>query len=341
MLDDAQFVSNIDHGNALGLVAAQATQLRQHFDIKLNLPEIKSIGLVGMGGSALAGEFIRNWLGDQLKVPFVIIRDYHLPAFVNENTLLFVSSHSGNTEETLSAYEEAKARAAQLVVITAGGKLLEDAKAAKLPVLEIPGGSQPRLSVYFMVKAMVTALEKAGLANNTSVELEKVATWLESKVGAWAQSVPTYENPAKQLAEKLLGESVVIYGGPTLAAAAQKWKISINENAKNVAFYYLMSEFNHNEFQGWLNPQNKPFKVIELKSSLDHPQIAKRWDISNRLLSGKMPSPIEVTAEGETKLDQLLWTQVFGDFVGVYLGILNKVDPASVDLIEKLKKELG
>ncbi len=341
MLDDGQFVYSIDRGNALGLVAGQAVQLKQTFNLKLPAGEWGNIVLAGMGGSALAGDFITNWLGDRLKVPFTVVRQAELPAFVDHQSLVFISSYSGNTAETLAAYEQAKSRGAQIVVLSSGGKLLADATAAKLPLALIPPTGQPRLGVMFMAKALTTVLDQVGLTQKTAAELETQADWLATQAAKWAQTVPTHDNLAKQIAEKLLGFPVVVYGGPTLEAAARKWKISLNENAKNVAFYYAMSEFNHNEMQGWLNPTPKHFKVIELQSSLDQPQINKRWEVSNRLMSGKMPSPIEINAFGETKLQQLLWAQMLGDFVGVYLGVLNKVDPSSVDLIENLKSELG
>lgn len=343
MLDEGKFVYSIDRGNALGLVAGQSTQLKQRFNSEIRIPksELRNIVLAGMGGSALAGEFVRHWLGDRLKLPFTIVRGYDLPGFVDANSLVFVSSYSGNTEETLAAYTQAKAKKAKIVVLSAGGKLSEAATSDKLPLIQIPSGIQPRLAALFMVKALAVVFEKAALAKDITSELEQAADWLEGQSAAWVQTVPANDNLAKQVAEKLLGNSAVIYAGATLAAIAQRWKISLNENAKNVAFYYELPEFNHNEMVGWLNPQTKPIKVIQLQSSLDNGRIAKRWEVSNRLLSGKMPSPIEIKAAGKTKLEQMLWAQMLGDFVGVYLGILNKVDPASVDLIEKLKKELS
>lgn len=343
ILDDGHFVYSIDRGNALGLMAGQAKQLNQKYqisDIRYQVSGIRNLVLAGMGGSALAGEFIRNWLSDRLKLPFIICRDYSLPAFVGPDTLAFISSYSGNTEETLAAYEEAKKRSAQVVALSSGGKLSELAKADKLSCYQIPTGLQPRLAALFMVKALASALESAKLAQGISRELENESGWLEGVAARWIQEVPARDNLAKQLAEKLLGNTAVIYAVPTLASVAQRWKISLNENAKNTAFYNILPELNHNEFIGWLNPQTKPIKVIELHSPLDGARIAKRWEVTNRLLSGKMPSPIIVQAEGKTKLQQMLWTQLLGDFVGVYLGILNKSDPTPVDLVEKLKKEL-
>jgi len=151
----------------------------------------------------------------------------------------------------------------------------------------------------------------------------------------------TAENPAKQLAEAFKGHPIVIYGGPTLALPAMKWKIDLNENAKSLAFYNYLPEFNHNEFLGWGHPEKSGLRVVELQSTLDHPQIQKRFTATNRLLAGMMPDPIVVTAQGKTRLEQMLWTVLLGDYASAYLAFLNQVDPTPVPLIEKLKRELA
>ena len=139
----------------------------------------------------------------------------------------------------------------------------------------------------------------------------------------------------------MLGKSTVIYAGPKLAPAAYKWKISFNENAKAIAWWNVYPEFNHNEFLGWTKqPEHKPYTVIDLRSSLEHPQVQKRFEVSSRLLSGVRPEPIVVTAVGETLLDQLLSVIALGDFVSLYQGILAGINPTPVELIEKLKTEL-
>ena len=138
-----------------------------------------------------------------------------------------------------------------------------------------------------------------------------------------------------------MGKSAVVYSGSFLAPAAYKWKISFNENAKNVAWQGILPEFSHNEFIGWSShPVNKPYAIIDLQSSFEHPQIKKRFEVSTRLLSGKRPNPNEVMAEGNSQLEQLLWTVIVGDFTTIYLGLLNGVNPTPVDLVEKMKKEL-
>lgn len=340
-LDDHSLVHKLDEGNALGIIAGQPGQLKQAFDFRLSIFDCHNIVVAGMGGSVLGAEFLRSWLADRLPLPLVVVRDYTLPAFVSEKSLVVISSYSGNTEETLSALETAKASGARIVIISAGGELKQLAQAGEYPFLEVPGGFQPRLAVLFGAKALAVMLEQLGLVGGLVTELEAGADWVTPRLSAWTGETATADNLAKQIAQAVHGFPAVIYGGPTLSMPARKWKIDFNENAKNVAFWYELPEFNHNEFTGWLNPADKHLRVIELQSSLDHPQIAKRYEVSNRLLAGKMPEPIIVSAQGETKLQQMLWTLLLGDFTSAYLAFLNGIDPTPVDLIEKLKQELA
>ncbi|HVE80535.1 MAG TPA: bifunctional phosphoglucose/phosphomannose isomerase [Candidatus Dormibacteraeota bacterium] len=341
MLDDEKYVEQLDRSNALAIIAGQADQLKQRYEYQLPDKEgIQNIVVAGMGGSALAAEFVRSWTSDQLSLPITIVRDYSLPAFVSEDSLVIIYSYSGNTEETLSALESARKAKAKLVLVSSGGKLQELAAKNQYCYIQIPEGIQPRLAVLFGVKALIDLLERLDLLNGSVKELEGQADWARQEVSYFTLSIKTAENTAKQIAEKLVGFTPVIYSGPALAMPALKWKIDINENAKNLAFYNQQPEFSHNEFMGWLNPTDKPFRVVQLTSKLDHPQIKKRFEVTARLLSGKMPAPIAVEAQGETKLQQMLWTMLLGDFVSAYLAFLNGVDPTPVDLIEKLKKEL-
>jgi len=342
MLDQADYIARYDQHDIMGVIASQPNQLRQDYQLDgaAKLTGATSIVFAGMGGSALAAEFIKHWLSDRLPVPFVIVRGYELPAFVGKDTLVIVSSYSGNTEEEMSCLHDALKRGAKLADMSAGGALIKEATASHLPTLEIPDGLQPRLAVLYGVKALAMLLEELGLVQGIVKELEAAATWAEGEIKSWGATTPTAENSAKQLAEALLGHPIVVYGGPTLALPAMKWKIDANENAKNLAFYNYLPEFNHNEFLGWGHPERAGLRVVELQSSLDGPQITKRFEVSNRLLSGMMPEPIIVTAVGATRLEQMVWTILLGDFTMAYLAFLNQVDPTPVPMIEKLKREL-
>lgn len=340
MLDDPKYIARFDRSNGFDMVAGQPQQLRQQYEFKApKMDQINSIVLAGMGGSALAAEFIRSWLSDRLTVPFEIVRGYDLPKHVGKHTLVVVSSYSGNTEETLSCLEQVESTGATVAYMSAGGKLAQAATGKTY--IQIPAGNQPRLAVLYGVKALATLLESLGLAEGLVAELETAAEWLLEEVTHFTPNILEDDNIAKQVAKQLAGSPVVVYGGPTLAMPAMKWKIDINENGKNIAFWNQLPEFNHNEFIGWGNPKDSLLKVVQLQSSLDNERIKKRFEVSNRLLSGTMPAPIIVTAHGQTKLQQMLWSMLLGDFVATYLALLNQVDPIPVDLIEKLKKELG
>src|ERR1019366_3049011 len=176
------------------------------------------------------------------------------------------------------------------------------------------------------------------IGEGKTTELHKAADWLKDQIAAWLPTVPAKYNRAKQIALELVGKSVVVYGGPKLYPAAYKWKISFNENAKHIAWTNQYSEFNHNEMLGWTKqPVDKPYAVVELRSQLEHPRIQKRFEVTQRLLSGLRPEPIVVEAEGQTLLEQLLWTITLGDFTSLYLALLNNLNPTPVELIEKFK----
>jgi len=340
MLDDSQYLARFDRSNTLDFIAGQATQLRQQFEFKTSaIDGLNQIVVCGMGGSALAAEFVRSWLPDKLTVPIEIVRGYDLPAYVSKHSLVIISSYSGNTEETLSCLEQAKKTQAAIMIMASGGTLAESAKA--FPYIQIPSGGQPRLSVFYGVKALAVILEQLKLADGLTAELEAASEWLLEEVNSFISTIPESDNAAKQIAKKLVGHPIVVYAGPTLAMAAMKWKIDINENAKNQAFFNVYPEFNHNEFIGWHNPKDTCLRMVQLHSSLDHDRVKQRFEVSNRLLSGIAPAPVAVEAQGETVLQQMLWTIVLGDFVTAYLACLNQVDPGPVELVEKLKKELG
>lgn len=342
MLDDLKYIHERDAQDALGVAAKQGQQLTHRFEVQApNFGSIENIVLAGMGGSALPGVFLQTWPG--LKVPFEIVRNYNLPKYVNEKTLFMSASYSGNTEETLAGLAEAEQRGARIAVIAAGGQLAEAAKTKNYPLFEMPSGIQPRMSSLYFLAAFVQLLEPIGLIEQgTQAGLQDLSNWLSQQPAAWAADMATKDNQAKQIAQELMGKTVVMYSGPLMWPAANKWKICINENAKNTAWSNQYPEFNHNEFMGWTShPVDKPFAVVEIRSNLEHERIQKRFTVTERLLSGKRPSPLVVTPKGDTLAQQLLWSSMLGDFVSIYLALLNGINPTPVDLIEKFKAALN
>ena len=341
IIDDLKYIHQKDTSDALGIAEKQWQQLEHEFDIPDLKYEVDNIVFTGMGGSALAALLSKTWPG--FTVPFEITRGYHLPAYVSKKTLVVASSYSGNTEETLSALDEAIEAGAHIVCVSAGGKLAEVAKENNLLWVELPLAAQPRFAVLYSFKAFVTILERAGFVKHAAEkEIHQTAQFLKAHLESWSPVHPASKNIAKKLALDIIGLSPVVYGGPLMSPAAYKWKISFNENAKNVAWWNEYPEFNHNEFLGWSShPVDKPYAVIDLRSSFEHERVQKRFDLSAKLLSGRRPAPHTVQAVGDTLLEQLLYTMALGDFVSLYMGLLNGLNPTPVELIEKFKVELS
>lgn len=341
MLDDLKYIHERDAQDALGVVGKQWAQLAQEYGVSVTpKADIHNIVIAGMGGSAWPAFYVQTWPGTN--VPFEISRTYNVPKYVDEHTLFIASSYSGNTEETLSALTDARQRKAQIVVFAAGGQLEAEAKANKDPLFIIPSGTQPRMSSFYFIAAFLELFAPLGLIEKSALDERKIVSdWLKDQIGLWGPEIPTKENPAKQLALEIMGKSAVIYSGPLLAPVANKMKICFNENAKNLAWWNQYPEFNHNEFIGWSShPTDKPFAIIEIRSDLEHARIQKRFEVTERLLSGKRPTPHIVVPEGDSLPKQIFWASMFGDFVSVYLALLNGLNPTPVDLVEKFKKSL-
>lgn len=346
ILDNSNVIAQRDPEGALKIIASQYEQAT--FDAKVwnsehDSREITSVVVTGMGGSALAALIVKVLLVKELSIPFDIIRGYDLPGYVNANTLVIASSYSGNTEETLNAFEQAQKKGAQIGILASGGKLIDLAAAFEIAHVPLPNGAQPRMAMIYNLRGLLALLETFGVTGHEWLhELEKLGPWLQEETSHWLPEVATEFNYAKQLALEGIGKSPIFYGSPLTAPLAYKWKISWNETAKNIAFWNEFPEFNHNEFMGWVShPIEKPFAVFDLLSSFDKPRVLQRFELTDRLLSGKRPHAFTINLRGETLLAQLLWGAILADFTSAYAAVLNQVDPTPVVLIEKLKKELA
>lgn len=346
ILDNLSVIAQKDPEGALGVAATQFEQ--GAFNAQVINPEhdgrtISSIVVTGMGGSALAALLAKVLLQPELSISFDVTREYDLPNYVNEQTLVIASSYSGNTEETVSSLQQARARGAQIGVVASGGELINIATEHTISHVLIPSGIQPRMAVIYNLRGLFTLLQNFGVISTTWIEqLDGISGWLQQESSLWTAEVPTEQNYAKQLALQTMGKTPVFYGSGLTAPLAYKWKISWNENAKNVAFWNQYPEFNHNEFLGWSShPIEKPFAVFDIKSTFDRPRIEQRMELSDKLLSGRRPQAQTIQIKGDTLLAQFLWGSILADFASIYVAILNGVDPTPVVLIEKLKQELA
>lgn len=345
MLDDFNLIGQRDPQGALDVAASQWNQANTEIEINNSDHDgrqIKNVVVAGMGGSALSALLAKNWLESELNVPIEVVRTYNLPNYVGHNTLVIASSYSGNTEETVSCYNQAMERGAQLTVVASGGKLVEKSQHDNVAHVVVPGGMQPRMTTVQGLRALMKLFAHFGVTDESYYhQIASYADWLKSEVQNWTKDVTTDRNAAKQIALYSVGKTPVFYAGHIMSPVAYKWKISWNENAKNLAFYNELPEFNHNEFMGWTShPVHKPFVVFDLLSTHEHERTKRRFEVTDRLLSGMRPKAHIVNLRGETILAQMLWSAILADFASVYTAILNGVNPTPVELIEKFKAEL-
>jgi glucose/mannose-6-phosphate isomerase len=307
--------------------------------------DVKNIVVIGMGGSAIGGDLARSFLHGRLQIPFQVCRHYKLPEFVDDETLVVASSYSGNTEETLSALDDALDRKAMIAAISTGGMLADVCKLNEIPLATLPSGMQPRAALGYSFVPLVMLLEKVGLLTGMADVISRTIEKLKIYRQEYIEGSLIKGNLAKTLATKLQGKIVVIYSGPTLTdTAAIRWKGQICENAKMLAFANHFAEFNHNELVGWsdlVHAYSDNLKVVILRDRDDHPQIKKRMDIVKPLIEDTGTEVIEVESRGTSELERMFSLIQIGDFVSYYLAILEKQDPTPVVAIEMLKAALA
>lgn len=348
MLDDMKILTARDSEATLASTATQYEQARMHVVVlepDYDGRAIQNIVVAGMGGSALAAQLAKTWLDSELTIPFEVVRGYKLPNYVSDSTLVIASSCSGSTEETITCLEQAQALGAQVAVISGGGKLGEVTKRDHISHVDLPSDLkiQPRMLTIAQLRALTALLAHFHIIKfDRFGEIADTSEWLAEETANWKAEVTVDKNYAKQLALLAVGKTPVFYGGELTSSVAYKWKISWNENAKNVAFWSQYPEANHNEFIGWTShPIEKPFAIFDLVSQKESPRILKRFEVTDRLLSGKRPKATTIEMKGDTLLKQLLWANILADFTSIYVAILNNVDPGPVALITKLKQELA
>jgi glucose/mannose-6-phosphate isomerase len=349
LLDNPDRIKLVDKQDMLGSIenfpqqCAEALNLVKNFSFpKENLRRVKNIAIIGMGGSGIAGDVVAC-LGSQfIDRPVTVIKGYQLPSWINENSLVFAVSYSGNTEETIFAFNQALQRQANVLAISSGGSLAKLSSKHKTPWLKLPSGFQPRAALGYLTIPICLMLEEIGLWTGCSEQVSQSIDILKARQARLNRLVETKDNPAKQLAMKLVNQSVIIYGsqGPT-ALAAQRWKCQLNENAKITAFWNQFSELNHNEIMGWNVDNSNSFHLVLIRSRHESRQMLKRIEITKELLKSNFKGISEIMVFSDNNpWSEFLSGSYFGDFVSVYLAILLGVNPTSIKAIENLKSKL-
>jgi glucose/mannose-6-phosphate isomerase len=348
-LDDVQTYTRLDPSNMLehlhGLPQQCQTAWHKAKDFKLpqDYATIDKVVVLGMGGSAIGGSLLRNFVSRLTKPIIFVTRDYDLPSFVDDRTLVIASSYSGNTEEMLSAFSQALKLKCKKLAMTTGGKLKTIAEEAKVPVFLVDLVSQPRAALGYSFIPLIAFLQKLGFLKDKTAEVEAMTQGLERLLGEIKETVPTSSNRAKQLATKLQGKIAVIYGAGILSAVARRWKTQINENSKAWAFYEIFSELNHNAVVGYQFPSEMASKiyVVLLRCPSLHPRTLIRYQVTSEILNQSGISHETIDSQGEGELSQMMSLVYLGDWTSHYLAILNETDPTPVKVIDYLKKRLS
>ncbi|MDP3244640.1 MAG: SIS domain-containing protein [bacterium] len=335
ILDNEKIIKKFDSRGvlvSLGKLNAQCQQAWTEAN-KINLPvsykQIKNIVAAGMGGSTLGAHIVKSVFEKELKIPFEITNHYFLPAYVNKDSLVFLLSYSGNTEETLSAAQQATAKKAKVIVITNGGKLANLARKHNWPAYIFlprhnPSG-QPRLGVGYLLAGMIAFLNNLSLIKSPSPPLFERG-----------------EAGAKKMAMALQNKEIILVGSEHLTGNLHAFANQINENAKQFACYFLLPEMNHHLMEGLSFPkENKNrLKFLFFESTLFHPRVMTRYSLTKEVLKKQNIQSLAWRPKTKTRLGQALEMLAFGGFISFYLAVLNKIDPSKIPWVDYFKKKL-
>ena len=303
----------------------------------------KNIVVLGMGGSAIGGDLLSDYLADEFTIPIVVIRGYDIPKFVDEDSLVFAVSYSGNTEETLSALKRCLEAKARVIALTSGGKLAVLARENNFLVIKVPAGIQPRAAISYLFFPILKALERLGLIKERGGEIEETYNILQELSREYGAKSPSENNLAKKVALGLYQHLPLVYGSEgLLEAVAMRWKTQINENSKWPCFWNVFPELDHNEIVGYEieNNINRQVKIIYLQDKEGLLRVEQRRKITRKIIEDKVAEFIVCPTKGKGKMARMFSLIFLGDMASYYLAILNQVDPSPVACIENLKKEL-
>lgn len=346
ILDDRDELRRLDPGGMLAAVYGLAGQCGDAWDAaqEIEAPDgVDKVVVLGMGGSAIAGDIWRMLLQREAAVPVFNVRQYDLPPFVDDRTLVIASSYSGNTEETLSAFNQALKSPAKTLAITSGGRLLTEARANGVPTFRFEFKGEPRAAIGWSLMPLLALSSRLGWMQGIERDVSETVDVLSRLRDELAEACPIDNNPAKQMAERLYDRIPIVYSGSPLTEVAHRWKSQLNESAKVWSFYEELPELHHNAIVGIELPRRvaEATSVVLLHSDLVHPRVQLRYDFTRRLLTGAGVDVVEAAGRGESALAQMMSLVLLGDYVSTYLACLYEVDPTPTDVIEELRDWLA
>ena len=346
ILDNLSEIKRIDKSNMLSFCVeapkhyAEAAKIAK--TVSISYPKPQTIVVAGMGGSAIGGELLKDWARDKIAVPIEVCREYSLPAYANKNTLVFVISYSGETEESLSVFLDAIKRKCMSVCISSGGVLHEFAEKLNVPHLCVPSGMAPRATLPYLFMPLPILLNKIGLVSDVTPEISETIKILRQVSDSNSPEKPFKDNFSKKLASNICGTVPVIYGFGIYRAVAQRLKTQFNENSKFPAKWEFFPELNHNEIVGWeaVKELAKYFSVIFIRDNDESEAMRQRIQATKELICKESVKVFEVQSIGKSMLAKMSSVICTGDFTSVYLAIMRGIDPTPVKTITLLKEKM-
>jgi len=312
--------------------AEQGYKLAESVDLNQLKDTFSNIIVAGMGGSSIAGLLLQSYLADE-KIRLHVIQDYVLPKWTDKTTLVIACSYSGNTEETLGIFKEARRNNCGIINVTVGGKLEEYAKIPRLPIVTLPAGFQPRAAVALQFFAILRLLERLRLIESKAKEVLRLKDDLKVQL-------PTLEKNAAALSEKFVGRIPLIYTSNRFKSIGYRWKCEFNENSKRLAFNNVFSEMNHNEIEGFDNKLGE-FHAVYLRFEEDNRRVQQRMNLMKEIMLKKGVPVTDIGIRGASLLSKMFSAILLGDLTSYFLALRLKTNPSQVHLIEDFKRNLG
>jgi glucose/mannose-6-phosphate isomerase len=350
-LDDINKIKKIDKNDMASILEAFAFQSRAALSIaeRAKLPasylkkKYKNIIFCGMGGSAIGADLLKDILRDKIKLPVYVCRQYNLPAFASKDSLIFISSYSGNTEETISCLRQALKKKNKIITISSGGKVESLAKKHKLPHIKIHSGYPPRFALGFSFFCILKTLVRMKLVDGLNKDISETLDLLEDLSYLMVPAVKKSDNEPKRIAQMIYNKFIVIYSSSNLSEAVSvRFKGQLAENSKTLSSVNFIPEMNHNEIEGWKYPKEILAKtaVIFLEDLDEALEIRCRFKATKKVIKSSRCKIITLIAAGKSKMAKIFSLVHFCDWLSYYLAILNATNPYPVERIEKLKKQL-
>lgn len=319
----------LDFSNHMTTALSLASQVQ----LEQTAVDFKNVLILGMGGSGIGGVIVKNWIADDIAIPVQVINDYQIPAYVDQDTLIVVSSYSGNTEETIMALNEAAERNVFVVGITSGGKLEKFCNDNNFPVFIVPGGNPPRASLGYSLATLCAVFEKLELVTN------RYTAMIERAGQLIVADLADIQAKGMEVAQFLTDRTPIFYATPHMEGLAIRCRQQINENSKGLAWHHLVPEMNHNELLGWTGG-NASFAPIFLLSQHEYNRNLRRIDLTKEEIEARNSTSMTFVGKGDSLVEETIYLMHILDWASLYLADIKNQDPVAIPVIDRLKAAL-